>query len=87
MIMFGYGRWEKIREHAQVTERSVGDVAAVCRAMIAVMLQMEAISITQVPNASIDDAAVPWYFVPIVFFAVAFAVPLVALQVTLGIAL
>lgn len=50
MIMFGYGRWEKIREQAMARERSVGDVATVCRAMIAVMLQMEAISISQVPR-------------------------------------
>lgn len=63
MIMFGYGRWEKIREQAQVCGRSVGDVAAVCRAMIAVMLQIEAVSISQVPTASIAFyCEVPWLF-------------------------
>lgn len=68
MIMFGYGRWEKIRAQANVSERSVGDVATVCRAMIAVMLQMEAISISQVPRTAPiygNSAGVPWQIVSI----------------------
>lgn len=48
MFLFGYGRWDKIRDQAGVSERSLVDVAAVCRGMVAVMLQMESISAAQV---------------------------------------
>lgn len=43
LYVFGYGQWEKIRDRA-AGQRSLGDVAAVGRAIVAVMLQTEAIA-------------------------------------------
>lgn len=48
MLCFGYGRWQAIRVDASVTERSIEEVADVGRAIMAVMLQTEAMSMAQV---------------------------------------
>lgn len=48
MLLFGYGRWDEIRVDARLRNRSSEDVAAVGRAIIAVMLQTEAMSMAQV---------------------------------------
>lgn len=47
MLCFGYGRWQAIRVDASVTERSIEEVADVGRAIMAVMLQTEAMSMAQ----------------------------------------
>lgn len=48
MLLFEYGRWDQVRREADVWGRSIEDVAAVCRAIMAVMLQTEAKNVAQV---------------------------------------
>lgn len=42
MMLFGYGRWAQVQKEARGVDRCLEDIAAVGRAMIAIMLETEA---------------------------------------------